>query len=159
MKLELNARQQKAVRQGRSVKVRDRETARTFVVLPLEEYERLQALQKKEPSRRPLTVEEITARIPPGIRKSQEAYWRDLPKLLPLKSPTRQWVAYHGDERVGFAKTSEALYQRCLRRGLKRGEFYVARLRPRAQPPWEPEVVESSYLLGTVLVDSPTPSA
>ena len=54
--------------------------------------------------------------IAPGIRRSMEAYWRDLPQLLPLKSRKRRWVAYHGDERIGIAKDDEPLIRECLRR-------------------------------------------
>ena len=71
-----------------------------------------------------------------------QADWRDLPDLLKLNSPERQWVAYHGEERVGFARTVAELYQECERRGIPIGEFYVDRLEPRAFPPWEVEVLD-----------------
>jgi hypothetical protein len=92
------------------------------------------------------TLDEIAAQIPPGIRRSQEAYWRDLPQLLSLKSGKRQWVAYHGDERVGFGSTSAELFQECMEsRGLKKEEFYVDRLEPRALPPWEAEAIDAPF--------------
>jgi hypothetical protein len=55
---------------------------------------------------------------------------------LPCRS--RQWVAYHGDERVGFGKTQTEVYQECFRRGLQRGEFYVGKLKADLEglPPW-----------------------
>ena len=77
--------------------------------------------------------------VPPGIRRSQEAYWRDLPQLLPLRSRKRLWVAYHGDERIAFGKTQGELYQECYRRGIPETEFYVGRIEPDDQPPWEIE--------------------
>jgi hypothetical protein len=80
--------------------------------------------------------------IPPGIRRSMEAYWRDLPQLLPLKSRKRQWVAYHGDERVAFGRGQWELYDECFRRGLREEEFYVGPLEMDYQPPWEPEEIE-----------------
>jgi hypothetical protein len=83
--------------------------------------------------------------IPPGILRSMQAYWRDLPQLLPLRSRKREWVAYHGDERVGFARTRAELYQECFRRGIHQGEFYVGRIRKRLEPPWEPIEIEPRY--------------
>jgi hypothetical protein len=83
--------------------------------------------------------------VKPGIRAAQEAYWRDLPELLKLKSPRRQWVAYHWQQRIGFASTDGELYRKCERRGIPRGEFYVDRLEPRELPPWEEEVIECRF--------------
>lgn len=37
--------------------------------------------------------------IPPMIERSQSAFRRDLPALM--KTHYRQWVAYHGDARIG----------------------------------------------------------
>ncbi|MFL5342981.1 MAG: hypothetical protein ACJ8F7_22850 [Gemmataceae bacterium] len=69
------------------------------------------------------------------MRRSMEAYWRDLPALL--KSRYRgQWVAYHGNERVGFARTQGDLVEECYRRGLAHEEFWVDRVEPLHQPPW-----------------------
>jgi hypothetical protein len=61
--------------------------------------------------------------IPPMIERSQAAFRRDLPELI--KTHYYQWVAYHGDERIGFGRTETALYKECLRRGLKEDEFVV----------------------------------
>jgi hypothetical protein len=66
--------------------------------------------------------------IAPGILRSMQAYWRDLPQLLPLRSRKREWVAYHGDERVGFGRTQTDLYQVCIGRGLRDDEFYIGRI-------------------------------
>ncbi len=63
----------------------------------------------------------------------------NLPELLlKLESKTRQWVAYHGDERIGFGRTDVDAYQECFRRGLQRGEFFVAMIEadPEGIPPW-----------------------
>jgi 6-phosphogluconolactonase/glucosamine-6-phosphate isomerase/deaminase len=59
------------------------------------------------------------------IQRSQEAFRRDLPRLLQTKGLYRHWVAYHGDERVGFARSDAELYEQCFRRGLKDHEFVV----------------------------------
>jgi hypothetical protein len=62
--------------------------------------------------------------------------------LLKLKSRKRQWVAYHGAERVVIGRTDSDVYQSCLRRGLQRGEFYVASIGERDTPPWAVEPIE-----------------
>ena len=66
--------------------------------------------------------------IPPTISRSQAAFRRDLPRLLAERPG--QWVAYHGDEQIGFGATKTELYQNCLRRGLKRDEFLVRSVEP-----------------------------
>jgi len=47
--------------------------------------------------------------IAPGIRRSQAAFWRDLPELLTVKKYQGQWVCYCGDERIGIARTPDPL--------------------------------------------------
>jgi hypothetical protein len=47
-----------------------------------------------------------------------------------MKGRFRQWVAYHGEQRIGFARTKTELYQECLRHGLRRGEFVVRSIEP-----------------------------
>jgi hypothetical protein len=61
--------------------------------------------------------------ILPGIAASQAAFRRDLPELL--KKWPRQWVAYHENERIGFARSPFELYERCFRLGFKEEEFVV----------------------------------
>src|SRR5262249_37760758 len=85
MKIELTNQQKQAIKQGRPVEVVDPATQLGYVILGREAYERSRT--RRDPP------------IPPGIRRSQEAYWRDLPQLVKLKSRKRLWVAYHGDER------------------------------------------------------------
>ena len=78
--------------------------------------------------------------IAPGVARSLDAFRRDLPKLLETHS--REWVAYHGDERIGFGRTQTELYQECLRRGLKRDDFFVCSIEPGAAD--EEEEIEVS---------------
>ena len=68
--------------------------------------------------------------ISPMVAKSQEAFRRDLLQLL--KERYRWWVAYHGEERIGFAKSQRELYQECFRRGLKEDQFVVRSIQPDA---------------------------
>jgi CheY-like chemotaxis protein len=89
-------------------------------------------ISKSDPawSRRVLTV--IKARfedpIPPIIVRSQKAFERDLDDLL--KTHYRQWVAYHGDEQIGFGRSQTALIERCFRRGLREDQFVVRSIEP-----------------------------
>jgi len=69
--------------------------------------------------------------IPPIISRSRAAFLRDLPRLI--EERPRDWVAYHGDEQLGFAKTRTELFQECLRRGLKRDEFLVCSIEPQVE--------------------------
>jgi hypothetical protein len=66
----------------------------------------------------------------PMIQKSIDAFRRDLPELL--KTHPGRWVAYHGDERVGFGETQTELYQRCFALGLTRDDFIVGFTEPGA---------------------------
>lgn len=59
----------------------------------------------------------------PMIQKSIDAFRRDLPEML--KTHRGKWVAYSGDERIGFGKTQTELYRECFRRGLTRDDFVV----------------------------------
>lgn len=61
--------------------------------------------------------------VPPLRAQGEAAFYRDLPGLL--KERSRLWVAYSGDERIGFGRTKSELYDSCLRRGLKPHEFIV----------------------------------
>jgi hypothetical protein len=63
----------------------------------------------------------------PVYVRSQQAFYRHLPELL--KSHEGKWAAYHGDECVGIARTETELWERCLQRGLKPGEFVVLYVR------------------------------
>jgi hypothetical protein len=61
--------------------------------------------------------------IAPIILQSWAAWRRDLPELL--KTHPGKWVAYHGDQRMGFGRTKTELVQKCLRSGLEIGQFLV----------------------------------
>ena len=67
--------------------------------------------------------EAASAAVSPLYHRSQEAFYRTLPELLTKHA--RQWVAFHGEELIGFAATQTDLYQECVRRGLREDEFVV----------------------------------
>jgi hypothetical protein len=82
-----------------------------------------------QPAESPLRA---TCEILPGIAVSQAAFRRALPDLL--KQRPGRWVAYHGDECLGFARSETALYEQCIRNGLKDDEFVVRRIMEEIPP-------------------------
>jgi hypothetical protein len=71
----------------------------------------------------------VRASTPPAILEAQEAFQRDLPALLGERRG--QWVAYHGDHRIGFGRTQDALWEECLRQGYH--DFLIRRIWPYAE--------------------------
>ena len=69
------------------------------------------------------------------IQNSIDAFRRDLPELL--RTHPGKWVAYHGDERIGFGNTETELYRRCFASGLTRDDFVVGFTEPGAFDPDE----------------------
>ena len=134
MAIPLTEEQRKALeaRPGGPIEVVDPATNRVYVLVTAEAYQRVRNLLEQAVPGEP------RARVAPLMLRSQQAYWRDLPKLRRLRSKQRQWVAYHGDEQIGFGATDIETYQACFRRGLRRGDFYVGTLEgdPDGVPPW-----------------------
>ena len=64
--------------------------------------------------------------VRPMIARSEAAFYRDLPFLL--RAHVGQWVAFHGDERIGFGRTQTELYRRCQKIGLRSDEFIVLQI-------------------------------
>ena len=83
--------------------------------------------------------------IPGGIRKSQEAFFRDLPELLKDRRLRGRCVAYHGDERIGIARDDKVLIRECLRRGLKREEYDILIIEPQSDEPEEIDYPSAWY--------------
>src|SRR5438132_833559 len=77
--------------------------------------------------------------VPEGIRKSKEAFLRDLPQLLQKQKFRGKWVVYSGDRRLGVAFSQTALYRKCFQLGLNEKMFYVGMVCPH---PAEPEEVD-----------------
>jgi hypothetical protein len=61
--------------------------------------------------------------VRPMIARSEAAFYRDLPFLL--RAHVGQWVAFHGDERIGFGGSQVELYRLCQLLGLRSDEFIV----------------------------------
>ncbi len=135
-------RQMVAEQAGRPIDVIDPDTQHAYVLIARDQFEKVRSMLDESPQSP--SPSQASFEIPPGIRRSQEAFWRDLPNLLKQKKLIGRWVCYHGDEQIGVAKTDTELVQACLRRGLKRNEFYVGWINELPAPPWESFDLEES---------------
>lgn len=141
----LTPEQRRAVEQAGESPVRfeDPETHAAYVLLKAELYERFKPFveSKAEVDPQPRIDEEI----PEGIRRSQDAFFRDLPELLKERRLRGRWIAYHGDERIGVADDDEPLIRECLKRGLKREEYDLFIIRPQSREPEQVDFPSSWY--------------
>jgi hypothetical protein len=115
------------------VRIEDPETQRAYMLIRADLYERVRDILEPKSA--------LDVGVPEGIRRSQEAFWRDLPHLLSQRKLRGQWVCYHGDNRIGTG-SYESLIRECLRRGLPDDSYHLDRIVSRELPPWEPEEVE-----------------
>src|SRR5882724_6130634 len=106
MTLELTEqqRQMMAEQPGRPLALVDPVTLRTYVLIASEQFEKVRPLLENGRQHLVSPVEDANV-VPPGILRSQQAYWRDLPELLKRWRYRGRWVCYHDDERIGIAKT------------------------------------------------------
>jgi hypothetical protein len=97
----------------------------------------------QQKARAALEAPEPAIEVPPGILRSQQAFWRDLPELLKKKRNHDKWVCYHGDDRIGIAWDTHDLIREIHRRALPNDAYYLAIIQPQDAPPWEDIEVES----------------
>jgi len=133
--IELTPEQRRAVEQGEPVRVVDPTTHGAYVVVRAEVFEGI-ANASQPPA------QGTAPDIAPNILRSMQAYWRELPELLKTRRNQGKWVAYHGEERVGVGADDVSLIRELLRRAVPEDAYYLATIRPREVPPWEPEEVE-----------------
>ena len=72
-------------------------------------------------SREPRSL--LPTEVSPLIARAQQVFRRDLPGLL--LSHDGQWVAYRGDQQVGFGDSMMDLYRECFRVGFKTDELVL----------------------------------
>ncbi len=133
--IELTPEQRQAVEQGEPVRVIDLLTHGVYVLVRAEVYERLATISQQP-------AEEAAPEIPAQLRRSVQAFWRDLPELLKNKRNHGKWVIYHGDERIGIEREAKVLIRECIHRGVEEGEYHLDTIEPRPYPPWHVEEVE-----------------
>src|SRR5262249_21271628 len=114
MAIELTEQQCKSLESQKTgiVEMIDPASGQVYVLVAAENFANVQRLLGPTPALPPSFPE-----VPPGIKRSQEALRRDLPQLLENKKLFHQWVAYHGDQRIGIARTETELIKECIRRG------------------------------------------
>jgi len=84
--------------------------------------------------------EQLPFRILPIIHQAVDTFHHDLPELL--KEHPGEWVAYHGDRRLRFARSSTELYQDCFRQGYERHQFLVRKIVPQlTEISWGPHEI------------------
>jgi hypothetical protein len=123
---------------GQPVDVVDPGTKQRYVLLVREQYDRVRDLLDQ--GNGPKTPEVATG-IPPGILRSQQAFWRDLDQMLAQKKLRGSYVVYHLERRVGIARDAVELIRECNRRAIPDDECYLAQIRPRSLAPWEVEEI------------------
>ena len=118
---------------GNPVRLEDPETNTAYVLLKAEEYDRL----KPECS----CENPLAEQVPEGIRRSKEAFLRELPGLLGRKRLLGRWVLYHGNSQIGISRRADKLLRKAHMLGLKNDEFYFGVIEPHSA---EPEEIEHS---------------
>ncbi len=149
-------RRQLAASAGAPVQVRDPENNRSYMLVPNEpmtisDFTPEQLRRIKDSGFTPEEIlqtithsAETSYEVHPMMLQSQKAFWRDLPELLKQRRLRGKWVCYHGDERIGIAKTGTELVQTCRERGVSDDEFHLDRIEDHPLPPWEAEEIEQS---------------
>lgn len=74
-------------------------------------------------------------------QRALQAFQRDLPQLFHQRPG--QWVAYQGDQLLGFGEQKHLLYQHCFDRGLQQEQFVVFCIEPQ----------ETEMTLGPIVLD------
>jgi hypothetical protein len=119
---------------GNPVRLEDPETNTAYVLLKAEEYDRLKPDLGCEIS--------PTEQVPEGIRRSKEAFLRELPGLLARKRLHRRWALYHGSVQIGISRRPDKLLRKCADLGLRNDELYLGVIEPHSS---EPEEIEHSF--------------
>jgi hypothetical protein len=122
----LTSEQRHEIEQAGVVRFEDPETHGAYVILKAEVYERLKPFLQNHHDD-----------IPEGIRRSQDAFFRDLPELLEDERLLGHCVAYCGEERIGIATSDEPLIREINRRGIKDDEFDLFVITPQGREPEE----------------------
>jgi len=127
----LTAEQRRLVEEAgdRPVRIEDPELQQAFVLIRADVYER--ARDAIEPQ------SVVNSEVPDGIRRSQEAFFRDLPELLKNRRLGGKYVAYHGDEQVKIGRSEVDVIRECVRRGLRSDQYDIFVVRPQSPEPEE----------------------
>jgi hypothetical protein len=135
----LTPEQRRLVEQAgdRPVRIEDPEMQQAFFLIRADVYERN---RDRFEATEPFDLE-----IPEGIRRSQEAFFRDLPELLKNRRLRGKYVAYHREERVKIGRSDAEVIRECLRRGYPDDEFDVFVIEPQSPEPEEIDYPSAWY--------------
>jgi hypothetical protein len=126
MSIELTEEQRDQLKKqpNKAITVVDSETKEVFVLMQPETYRIL--ISQQQPNGK--VVVDYTVGLPPipeGLRKSREAFLRDLPRLLQDERFKEKWVLYRGEKRLAVASTHDELMDACEKHGLQAGEYWT----------------------------------
>ena len=121
----------------RPVRIEDPEMHQAYVLIRADLYERVRDAIE------PRSGAELD--VPAGIRRSQEAFFRDLPEMLNDRRLLGKYVAYRGDERLKYGRSEIEVIRDCLRRGLTDDEYDIFVVEPQSAEPEEIEYPSAWY--------------
>ena len=78
----------------------------------------------------PAEAEYAPPQLPPGIAKALRVFKAHFPELM--KKHPGDWAACDGEKLLFVGRSWDAIYKRCVKRGLKEDEFIVLCLLPDA---------------------------
>jgi hypothetical protein len=113
----------------RPVRIDDPELHQAYILIRADLYERVRNVIE------PRSGAELS--VPEGIRRSQEAFFRDLPVMLKNRRLLGRYVAYRGNEREKIGRSEVEVIRECLRRGLTDDEYDVFVVEPQNSEPEE----------------------
>jgi hypothetical protein len=119
------------------VLIEDPETHQAYVLVRADIYDRVRDRLAPRPA--------PDLEVPEGIRRSQEAFFRDLPELLKDRRLRGKYVAYHGDERVKIGRSELEVIRECLRRRLSDDKYDVFVIEPQTPEPEEVDYPSAWY--------------
>jgi hypothetical protein len=98
------------------VRFEDPETHAAYVLLKADVYEQIKPVLGY--------AKLLTDQVPEGIRRSREAFLRDLPALLARKRLRGRWALYHGDKRLGTWRNAQRMMREIVKLSLREDEIY-----------------------------------
>ena len=116
------------------VRIEDPETHAVYVLLRAEVYEQIKPVPGSNGS--------ASHQVPEGIRRSREAFLRDLPELLARKRLRGRWALYHGDKQVGIWRNPQRMLRKMMKLGLREDEIYSGVICPH---PEDDDEIEHSF--------------
>jgi len=114
----------------------DPETKQEYILVPVELYDQGYPLMADSAPTTP------DPHVPPGIRRSEEAFLRDLPQMMINKKHQGWWVAYQEDQRIGIDRDPQKLLEKIHDLGIQEDGYYLGVIRLHEM---EPEEVEPRH--------------